>query len=132
MEKPVREAVILVHGLWMGGWIMQGLRLQLAPLHALCARLAARAGKPDAADVSVALAKQALLQGEIGAATPLAGLWLAQALQCLGCAADAALQARQAAAWVTDRAEHAVPPEFRDSFLHRNPVHAALLSWPAQ
>jgi hypothetical protein len=44
----------------------------------------------------------------------------------------AAQQARQAAAWVTDRAQHAVPPEFRDSFLHRNPVHAALLSWPAR
>jgi len=26
----MREAVILVHGLWMGGWVMQGLRLQLA------------------------------------------------------------------------------------------------------
>jgi pimeloyl-ACP methyl ester carboxylesterase len=26
----VREAVILVHGLWMGGWAMQGLRLLLA------------------------------------------------------------------------------------------------------
>ncbi|HUX26360.1 MAG TPA: alpha/beta fold hydrolase, partial [Burkholderiales bacterium] len=26
----MRAAVILVHGLWMGGWIMQGLRLQLA------------------------------------------------------------------------------------------------------
>ena len=25
-----RAAVLLVHGLWMGGWIMQGLRLQLA------------------------------------------------------------------------------------------------------
>lgn len=24
------EAVVLVHGLWMGGWIMQGLRLQLS------------------------------------------------------------------------------------------------------
>ncbi len=26
----MRAAVILVHGLWMGGWIMQGLRLQLS------------------------------------------------------------------------------------------------------
>jgi len=26
----VREAVILVHGLWMGGWAMQGLRLLLS------------------------------------------------------------------------------------------------------
>ncbi|MBE0614441.1 MAG: alpha/beta hydrolase [Burkholderiales bacterium] len=28
-EMP-RQAVILVHGLWMGGWVMQGLRLRLA------------------------------------------------------------------------------------------------------
>src|SRR5487761_2183610 len=28
--KFVRAAVILVHGLWMGGWIMQGLRLRLS------------------------------------------------------------------------------------------------------
>ena len=26
----MRDAVILVHGLWMGGWIMQGLRLRLS------------------------------------------------------------------------------------------------------
>jgi pimeloyl-ACP methyl ester carboxylesterase len=30
VEQPVREAVILVHGLWMGGWAMQGLRLLLS------------------------------------------------------------------------------------------------------
>jgi hypothetical protein len=107
----------------------EGLRLELAPLHALCARLAVREGEPQSAHASVALARQALLQGDIGAATPLAGLWLAQALQGLGCDAEAAQQARQAAAWLTDRAQHAVPPEFRDSFLQRNPVHAALLAW---
>ncbi len=107
----------------------EGLREQLAPLHALCARLLAREGETRSAHASVAQAEQALLQGDIGAATPLAGLWLAQALQSLGCAADAALQAQRAAAWLMDRAQHAVPPEFRDSFLHRNPAHAALLAW---
>jgi len=30
VESLVREAVILVHGLWMGGWAMQGLRLLLS------------------------------------------------------------------------------------------------------
>jgi pimeloyl-ACP methyl ester carboxylesterase len=30
VEDPVREAVILVHGLWLGGWTMQGLRLRLS------------------------------------------------------------------------------------------------------
>ena len=30
VEHPLREAVILAHGLWMGGWAMQGLRLLLS------------------------------------------------------------------------------------------------------
>jgi pimeloyl-ACP methyl ester carboxylesterase len=30
VEDAVREAVILVHGLWTGGWAMQGLRLLLS------------------------------------------------------------------------------------------------------
>mgnify|MGYP001573215504 FL=1 len=30
VEQPTRAAVILVHGLWLGGWTMQGLRLRLA------------------------------------------------------------------------------------------------------
>ena len=30
MTKLSRPAVILVHGLWLGGWTMQGLRLRLA------------------------------------------------------------------------------------------------------
>jgi pimeloyl-ACP methyl ester carboxylesterase len=29
-NEASRAVVLLVHGLWMGGWIMQGLRLQLA------------------------------------------------------------------------------------------------------
>jgi len=29
VEQPTRAAVILVHGLWLGGWTMQGLRLRL-------------------------------------------------------------------------------------------------------
>lgn len=29
-NEPLRPAVILVHGLWLGGWTMQGLRLRLA------------------------------------------------------------------------------------------------------
>ncbi len=30
MKEPLRPAVLLVHGLWMGGWTMQGLRLRLS------------------------------------------------------------------------------------------------------
>ena len=116
----------------------QGLREELLPLHALCARLAMREGDLPSAQASVALAQQAMLQGvhgdrdsDSGAASPLAGLWLAQALRGLGDTAAAAMQARRAASWLTERAQHAVPPEFRDSFLSRNPVHAALLAWVA-
>ena len=29
-NQPSRQAVILVHGLWLGGWTMQGLRLRLS------------------------------------------------------------------------------------------------------
>ena len=112
----------------------EGLCEELIPLHALCALLAAREGDPDAAHASVALARQAMQQrvhADGGVVMPLAGLWLAQALRILGDPAAAALQARGAAAWLTERARHAVPPEFCDSFLHRNPVHAALLAWAA-
>ena len=128
----------------------QGLCEELVPLHALCAHLAARDGDLPSAQASVALALRTLqhgLHGDIdsgndndsdsdsdsdrGAASPLAALWLAQALRSLGDPTAAALQARRAAAWLTERSQHAVPPEFRDSFLHRNPLHAALLAWAA-
>ena len=29
-QEPPRQAVVLVHGMWVSGWIMQGLRLRLA------------------------------------------------------------------------------------------------------
>jgi pimeloyl-ACP methyl ester carboxylesterase len=29
-ENPMRDAVLLAHGLWTGGWVMQGLRLRLS------------------------------------------------------------------------------------------------------
>ena len=107
----------------------EGLREQLAPLHALCAWLLAREGDTRSAHAGIALAEQALLQGDIGAVTPLCGLWLARALQCLGCPAEAALQSQRAAAWLTERAQQSVPVDFRDSFLRRNPVHCALIAW---
>ena len=116
----------------------QGLRETLLPLHALYAHLAVRQGDLHTAQASVALALQAMQQaaqgdsdGDSGAASPLAALWLAQALRSLGDAAAAAVQASRAAAWLTERSRNAVPPEFRDSFLRRNPVHAALLAWAA-
>ena len=31
-QRTQQEAVILAHGMWMGGWAMQGLRLLLSRL----------------------------------------------------------------------------------------------------
>ncbi len=106
----------------------QGLWEQLVPLHALQARLQARDGQTRLAESSVALAREALMNGKVAAVTPLCGLWLAQALGSLGQPAPAALQARDAAAWLMARAQQSVPPEFRESFLHRNPIHRDLLA----
>ena len=106
----------------------QSLREELVPLHALHARLLAREGDARTAQASVALADLALAQGEIGAVTPLCGLWLALALQRLGCPTESTLRAQRAAGWLMDRARQSVPAEFRDSFLRRNPVHAGLLA----
>ena len=105
----------------------QGLREELVPLYALCAHLHVREGDAPAANASIEHAEQALLAGDIGAATALCGLWMAQALEGLGRAAEADSKAQQGAAWLTARAQQAVPAEFRDSFLHRNPTHRELM-----
>jgi len=59
-------------------------------------------------------------------------LWwhAALALQAAGHAERAAACVRHAAAWVHERVRQGdVPPEFVDSFLHRNPVNRELLAW---
>ncbi len=110
----------------------QGLREELVPLRALQAHLLAREGDLRSARASVALAELALQQGEVGAATPLCRLWLALALKRLGRPAEAAHHAQRASDWLTERAQRTVPGDFRDSFLHRHPVHVQLLSWPSR
>ncbi len=105
------------------------LREQLVPLHSLLAWLLARSGDMTAALASVGCAERELARGELGAWTPHCGLWLAKALQCAGRADDADRHARSAAAWLTERAQGAVPAEFRDSFLRRNPVHRDVMAW---
>jgi len=109
----------------------QGLREPLAPLHALCARLQVLQGDGPSALVSMARAEQVLATGDPGTGATLCSLWLAQVLQALGRPADAALRAGQGAARLMALAQRSVPAEFRDSFLHRHPVHRALLAWPA-
>ncbi|MGZ5185489.1 MAG: ATP-binding protein [Caldimonas sp.] len=107
----------------------EGLREQLAPLHALHAWLLAREGEAEGAQASIEAAGQALQQGDLGAMTPLCGLWLARAWQALDRPDQAASQTERAAAWLARHAHDSVPAEFRDSFLHRNPVHRELLDW---
>ena len=56
-------------------------------------------------------------------------MWLvaAQVAQSLGCQADAKQALKQGLEWVRGAHDSQVPAEFRDSFLHRNPVNAELL-----
>ena len=104
----------------------EGLREQLAPLHSLHAWLLATEGNVAAAQAEIELAQQALLRGDPGAMTPLCGLWLARACRSLDLPAEAARHARHAVAWLNERVQRDVPAEFRDSFLHRHPVHREL------
>jgi hypothetical protein len=107
----------------------EALREQLVPLHALHAWLAACAGDPDVAVASVAAAERASQAGDVGIATPLAALWMAKALRAAGRLPEAAAEAQRGVAWLSLHARQCVPIEFRDSFLHRNPVHRELLAW---
>ena len=107
----------------------EALREQLVQLHALYAWLAARDGDPDAAAAGIARAGSSLQRTELGGTIPVCTLWLARALLATGRLAEARQQAQRGATWLLERAEAAVPVEFRDSFLHRNPVHRDLLAW---
>jgi len=112
--------------------LVHELREQVTPLHALLAWLLARTGDVAGALASVGQAEHELEKGELGAWTPHCGLWLAKALQCAGRVDAADRHARSAAAWLTERAQSSVPPDFRDSFMRRNPVHRDVLAWPSQ
>jgi DNA-binding SARP family transcriptional activator/tetratricopeptide (TPR) repeat protein len=55
-------------------------------------------------------------------------LYAAQAYTAIGDTAAAGAAAQAGAAWVRARADDGVPAEFRDSFLHRQPIHRELLA----
>ncbi len=107
----------------------EGLREQLLPLYALRCWLSALEGDAIAAAAGIAETERAMAEWPIGAALPQCTLWLAQALRAVGREAEALARAKAAAAWIAARAEDAMPPEFRDSFLQRNPTHRALRDW---
>jgi hypothetical protein len=57
-------------------------------------------------------------------------MWLvaAQVALALERQAQAKQALKQGTSWILNAHERYVPPEFRDSFLHRNPVNAELLA----
>lgn len=104
----------------------EGLREQLLPLRALCAWLCARDGPAAAAELELGHAERLWDEGDVGASTPLCGLWLARALRALGRPEAATSAAQRALDWLAERVRDDVPPAFRASFLERNPVHREL------
>ena len=112
----------------IAGCEAQGLQVYLLPLRALQAWLLARDGFHEAASISARGTQEALSHADLGAALPVCGLWLANALQCMGRPGEAADITQQAAAWIGERLAESVPSEFHDSFRLRNPVHRELLA----
>ncbi|MEO8078926.1 MAG: AAA family ATPase, partial [Caldimonas sp.] len=82
----------------------EGLREQLLPLVALCAWLRARTGETAAAEADLAHVERLSTQGDVGAATPLCGLWLIRALRALGRPGAAAATAQRTLHWLVERA----------------------------
>jgi DNA-binding SARP family transcriptional activator len=101
--------------------------------HALAAllRAAERAATIDG-DRALALARRALALAAQGVTSLLdpAERWLqpARAALAAGEVQLARQWAEEGAAWLRATAQQHVPPEFRDSFLHRNPVNRDLLA----
>jgi DNA-binding SARP family transcriptional activator/tetratricopeptide (TPR) repeat protein len=109
----------------------EGLAEQLLALRALSIRLQVRDGTTPPTEAELLRARQGVVTNG-GGLTPIASLWLAQALDALGRPAESNAMAREGAAWLMARAGQSVPAEFRDSFLHRHPVHRALLALAGQ
>ena len=107
----------------------EGLREQLLLLYALRCWLSTLEGDAAAAAAGIAETARALDAWPVGAALAQCTLWLAQALRAAGREAEARVRVERAVAWIAARAGDAVPPEFRDSFLQRNPTHRALRDW---
>ncbi|MEO8526033.1 MAG: AAA family ATPase [Caldimonas sp.] len=107
----------------------EGLREQLVPLYALRCWLSTLEADAPAAALAIAETERALQAGPVHAALPAAALWLARALRAAGREPDARVHVNKATAWLLARSQDAVPREFRESFLQRNPVHRDLREW---
>ena len=112
----------------VAGCEARGLQMHLLPLLALQAWLLAREGDLKAAAASARKAQSALPGADLGAALPACGLWLANALLCLGREREATAVSGHASGWIAQRVVDSVPAEFHESFRSRNPVHRDLLA----
>ncbi|ODU98312.1 MAG: hypothetical protein ABT20_18235 [Rubrivivax sp. SCN 70-15] len=101
-------------------------------LQALRARLCADLGRIEQAADAASDAAARLAATPTGLLLPLRAWWLCSALETIGrpeLARRCALAARDA---LRATAHAHVPPEFRDSFLQRNPLHRDLLALAAR
>jgi tetratricopeptide (TPR) repeat protein len=116
-DRIISEAQALgLDGLVMSAWSLRAARLRsVAPTLAVAAA-------EHALEMSLSVESSGLYKPE---------LWwhVALALKAAGQTERAAACVRTASTWVQERVRQGdVPPEFVDSFLHRNPVNRALLT----
>jgi hypothetical protein len=100
----------------------------LAPLHAAVAKLAADVGAADQATVHAGMAAEWLTPDRRDATVPQCALWLQRIFSESGERAEAARCLSVGREWLQRAVDEHVPPEFRDSFLNRNPVHREVLT----
>jgi hypothetical protein len=100
----------------------------LAPLHAAVAKLAADVGAADQMAVHARKAADWLTRDRRDATVPQCALWLQRIFSESGERAEAARCLSAGREWLQRAVDEDVPPEFRDSFLNRNPVHREVLS----
>ena len=99
----------------------------LAPLHAAVAKLAAEVGT-DVAAVHARKSADWLAPDRRDATVPQCALWLHRIFSDSGDRAEATRCLLAGKAWLQRAVDEDVPPEFRDSFLNRNPVHREVLT----
>ena len=120
---PAAEIALLADRCDAAGVVLFGL-----PLRALQARRMLEAGDHDRGAALLMGLEAAVADRDLVASTPWTTLFLAQALRRAGADGAAARIAQRGKSWVERVARETLPSEFRDSFLHRNPVNRELLA----
>jgi DNA-binding SARP family transcriptional activator len=124
---PAAEIALLADRCDALGVVLFGL-----PLRALQARRMLEAGDHDQGAALLTGLEAAVADRDLVASTPWTTLFLAQALRRAGADGAAARIARHGKSWVERVARETLPAEFRDSFLHRNPINRELLALAAR